>query len=499
MTRHLIGGGTVVVSAATGELIDPGDVLIDGAGVAAVGPSGALAAADDVERIDARGHVVMPGLVNAHSHSYSTLLRGTVPGEPLDLFVMNAMSRRAERSPRQVYVASALHALELLKTGATSVVDHFRHGALASPESVDAAFRAYEDAGIRAAVAPMYEDTPYIDSLPIDPGALPDAVRERWRGGRIPPPEAYFELIRDVLPRWHGRHGRLSLMLGVDGPQRCTVRLLEQAGEFVARHGLGSQTHLLEAKTQVPMATPERGGSLLAHLDRFGLVGPRSSFAHFVWATDAEVALAAERGASIVHNPGSNLLLGSGIAPIARYTRAGLTVALGTDGTSGMRAGMFDQVKLAALLTHVTERDNDRWLGARDALAMATVHGARVLGAPGELGELRAGARADLVVIDARGRDYVPRGDLWSHLGMYETGVNVDTVFVHGEMVVRGGRHARLDEAALLAEAGELAAADTRANAGNLARTAAERPHFKRLVDDVLARPMALDRFVDLR
>lgn len=492
----ILRGGTVVVSAAEGTILERADILVEDGAVAAVG---ADLHARDARTLDVAGRIVMPGLVNAHSHSYASMLKGTVPGEPLDLFVMNAMARRAPRPARSVYVGAAIHALELLANGVTAVVDHFRYGALPAVEAIDAAMQAYADAGIRAVVAPMYEDKPYLDSLPIDRDALPPEIAARWRDVRLPPPEAYFERMGDIARKWHGTHPALDVMVGVDGPQRCTDRLLALTGEFVARHDIGFHTHLLEAKTQALMGAPERLGPLVERLDRNGLVGPQSSFAHFVWPTEAEIERVAERGASVVHNPGSNLLLGSGVAPIARLRRAGVHVALGTDSSSGSRGSVFEQAKLAALLTHLTETDCDRWIGARDALAMATAGGARVLGLQGALGEIRPGRRADLVVLDARGADYAPRGDLWSHLAMYETGANVETVLVEGEPVIEAKRHVRLDVPALLAEAAELAAADTRANAAHLAQAAAERSAMKALLEAALDAPLGIDRYARLR
>ena len=134
-----------------------------------------------------------------------------------------------------------------------------------------------------------------LDSMPIDFTQLPPAVQQRWRAMAKPAPEGYFELM-DALAGWRGKDGRLDLMLGVDGPQRCTPRLLEMTGAYAEKHAMGLHTHLLEAKTQLMMAPPDTGGSLVALLDRYGLVGPRSSFAHFVWGSERDMALAAEPG-----------------------------------------------------------------------------------------------------------------------------------------------------------------------------------------------------------
>ncbi|MBV8535648.1 MAG: amidohydrolase family protein, partial [Alphaproteobacteria bacterium] len=432
------------------------DVWVSGGRVTALLPAGSSAPGPGpVETLAFEDGLVLPGMTNSHSHSYGSLLRGTVPGAPLDLFVMDAMARRAPVGTRQVQVAIFLFAAEMLKCGITGVVDHFRCGALPTMEAMSAAFSAYDQAGMRAAIAPMYEDKVYLDSLPIDPGRLPASVRERWRAMRTVPPADYFSLMEDVVAEWHGR-GRSRVLLGVDGPQRCTPKLLELTGAFAAKHGIGLHTHLLEAKTQALVAPADCDGSFVAYLDRFGLIGPRSSLAHFVWCTDRDIELAAERRVNVVHNPVSNLLLGSGLQPAARLLEAGVTVALGSDGASSNLASLFEQARFAMLLSRISQPDCDRWITAQQALRMATVNGAAVMGAPDWPGVVRVGASADLVVVDLTRPIYCPLGELPLHMMMYETGANVDTVLVAGEVVVRQGRCTRINEADLASEAEEI-------------------------------------------
>jgi cytosine/adenosine deaminase-related metal-dependent hydrolase len=496
MSTILIGNGRVLTGAPPARL-EAVDLRVEGGCVAAIGPAGSLTAGPEAESIDAAGHIVIPGLIDAHTHSYTSLLHGTVAGEPLDLFVLGAMAHRAPADPRSAYVAAQLHALDLLRHGITAHVDHFRHGALPTLAAVEAAFAAYRDIGIRATVAPMYEDLVYLDSLPIDRAALPEAVARRWAEMRKPPPEAYFELLEALLP-WRGAHGRLDLLMGVDGPQRCTPRLLDMAGVFGERHGIGLHTHLLEAKTQLMMAPVEHGCSLVRVLDRFGLVNPRSSLAHFVWCTDDDIEIAAARGAHVVHNPLSNLLLGSGLQPTARLLRAGINVALGTDSDSGNGVSLLEQARFAALLSRISEVDDRRWLGAADTFRLATTGGAALFGMAGALGAVAVGARADLVLIDACGLDYRPMGDVFNHLVMYESGANVRTVLVEGEVVLRDGRATRIDEAALLEEAESWATVAAAASRETLAQAAAERPAFHLLLIEALQRPVAIQRFARL-
>src|SRR6202044_3656695 len=138
----------------------------------------------------------------------------------------DAMARRAPKPLRQVRVAVLLQAAEMLRRGVTGAVDHFRHAGLPTVEAVSAAFSAYQEIGLRAAVGPMYEDKRYIESLPIDLAELPPEIRERWLASRPPPPADYFAMMEEVANEWRGRD-RVQLLLGVDGPQRCTPHLLE--------------------------------------------------------------------------------------------------------------------------------------------------------------------------------------------------------------------------------------------------------------------------------
>jgi len=498
MTKVLQICGSRIVTLDHGtEILENTDLWVADGRIAALLPAGSAPPIEGaVETLRFKNGLVLPGLVNAHTHSYSSLLRGTVAGAPLDLFVMEAMARRATQSLRQVTVAVLLHAVEMLKNGITAVVDHFRHGALPTCEAVSAAFAGYKQAGMRAAIAPMFEDKVYLDSLPIDQTRLPQAVRDRWRAMRKPAPEEYFAVMEEVLRTWHDAD-RLQVLIGVDGPQRCTPRLLEIAGDFANRYGVGVHTHLLEAKTQALMAS-EFGGSFVAYLDRFGLVGPRSSLAHFVWCSDRDIELAAERGVNVVQNVVSNLVLGSGIQPTVRLLEAGVNVALGCDGSSSGPASILEQAKFSMLLSRISEPDCDRWITAPQAVRMATTNGARVLGQPAGLGVIRVGANADFTIIDLTRQSCRPFGDIWNHLVMYETGAAVDTVVVAGEIVVRNGQCTRINEADLLAEAEEIALTDSAANVEALATTRVERATFKPLILEALRLPAPIDRFAHL-
>ena len=498
MNQIRITGTKIAPLGDSSDVLEGMDIWISGGRIEAIAPTDASPVLSGNYGTHAFSNaLVLPGLVNSHSHSASALQRGTSPGAPLDLYVMEAMSRRSRKTTQHVRVGVLIHAIEMLKHGITGVVDHFRGGPVPTVEAVSTVFRAYQDIGMRAVVAPMFEDKRYIDSLPIDQSRLPSDIQHRWNDMKPPLADDYFAMMEDIAATWGGGD-RVRLMLGVDGPQRCTPKLLEMAGDFSARHGVGLHTHLLEAKTQALMAPPEFGGSFVAYLDHFGLIGPKSSLAHFVWCTDRDIELAAEKRVNVVNNPVSNLLLGSGLQPTWRMLEAGVSIGLGSDGCSGNAISVLEQAKFSMLLSRISQPDCDRWITAKQAIRMATAGGGAVLGEPETLGAIRVGARADLAIYNLADRTHCPLGDIWNHLVMYETGQAVDTVFIDGEVVLKGGRCTMIDEDDVYEQASEFAARDHAENAPYLATTRGERPAFQSLITEILKQDTSINRFARL-
>lgn len=485
-TLTCLRGATLVTLDADLAVHEPGELWLDGDRIAYAGAPGGFTppAGVPVDEIDGRGRIVMPGFVNAHTHSYAGLLKGTTDTIPLDVFMVNVILAAGARTPRDVYVSALVGCLEMLTTGTTACLDHFSHRPRHHVDALDAVCRAYADAGIRAAVAPMFSDLPFVETIPLGDDEMPAALRAKLPS-TPQPHEPFFEMMTEGLARWGG-HERVALILGVDSPQRCSDALLRKAGAFCAEHGIGNHTHLLEAKTQWAMVADRDPRGFVAYLADRGLAGPRSSFAHFIWVTDADIEAAAAHGATVVHNAASNLILGSGIHPFLRSVEAGVAVAFGSDGVNVGNMSMFEKTRLAALLHRVTESDSTRWVPAHPLLRMATVNGARVVGRAGELGELVAGRLADVVVLDADTVTLSPRGDVATQLVFYEGGGSVTDVFVGGERVVAGGRPTRIDAAAVLDEARETAARLARDSRLSLAAAEAFHPGLRAMVQRVL-------------
>jgi len=231
----------------------------------------------------------------------------------------------------------------------------------------------------------------------------------------------------------------------------CSDELLREVVKCAERYDLGIHTHLLETRLQSWTARKIYRNTICAHLAEIGFLSSRLSTAHSIWLDENEMDLLASSGASAVHNPASNLKLGSGIAPVAKLKAHGVNVALGTDGGDTSDSySIFEQMRLAAYLSRIVAEDPDNWITALDALKMGTVNGAQAVPAwRGKIGKIKPGYRADLVILRPSLR-LRPLRDIVNQLVFCEDGQSVETVLVDGKMVVEGGHLAGVDEKALI-------------------------------------------------
>jgi 5-methylthioadenosine/S-adenosylhomocysteine deaminase len=429
-----------------GDLRDAVDIVIAGNRIESLMPTGEPRVDTDV--LDGTGLVALPGLINAHTHSPCNCLRGAGEGLPLEVWLARLFGISGRYDPEDHYACAAAGALEMLRTGTTALLDHL----WMTPPSVEAAeavLRAYREAGIRAAVAPLIVDADYT-------GALAETYGVDLSGALFTdfaPPLPVHEVraqLEDLVARWHGAQGgRLRIFAGPCGAQWCSDELLLTLNELAERHQLGLHIHLLESRLQVHSCRVRFGTGGVEGLDRLGILGPRTSLAHSVWLEPSEIEQIAERGSIVVHNPSSNLRTGSGRAPVPDLLRAGVRVALGADGPAASDNNiLWSQVKLAALI------HNDglaTWLGSAEAFEMATAGGAAALGLAGELGTLEPGMLADIVLVDRDGYGLAGVQDLAAGLALSETGWGVRHVIVDGKLVVTEGRCVTLDEEEVLA------------------------------------------------
>lgn len=481
MSRTLIRDATIVtMDDRTGCSPIRGDVLVDGPQIAEIGPN--LQPGDDVERIDGRGKLVMPGLVNAHTHSGETFFRGRYQGMPLEIWLLYAYGMLAAEPvpPRLLYLRSLLLAMESLRGGVTLMCDDFFDPPVHDLDRLGIVFQAYEDAGIRANVSSVVMDVPALDALPFAREIMPPEVQRQLPSGTPVAVDTYIAFCREAIARFSGRAGRLNYMIAPSAPQRCTPTMLQACHALAVEAGVPFHLHVLETVTQAITGPALYGKSLVRHMADLGVLSRNTTIAHAVWVDDEDIALMGAAGCSVAHNAISNQKLGAGIAPIGRLKDAGVTIALGTDGlSSNDTARVFDVMRVAGLIHSATGPDYERWLGAEDILRAATIDGARSALLERTTGSLEPGKAADLIVLDLDNYSFMPLNDICKHLVFAENGASIERVMVAGHWVVQAGRLTTVDEKAVFAEVRETVPA--------LLREHAEREKANRILEPYFA------------
>ncbi len=405
--------------------------------------------------IEGRDRLVIPGLVNAHSHSPENFFKGRSEGLPLELWLFDLFWAPFQLSEREIVLACQLGAIEMMKAGATAVVDHFWVNGPMTAEALDAAMSAYRDIGIRAGIAPLVEDDHRVNRLLME--REPGLAHAPW--GTMPPTTAreYLDVLAAFFAKWHNvENGRLRCLAGPSGAQWCSLEVMRGSMDIAQQYGGGFHMHVNETRFQALICKEFFGKPTVAYLWENGLLRENTSLAHCVWIEPDDVARIVDAGATVVHNSVCNLKLGSGFAPILDLVGRDGHVALGADGSaSNDNQNMFDVMKVAGLMHTVRTAEHGRWLRARQILGMATRGGARVLGLSDSLGRIVPGQLADLTLLDLTTAAFTPLNDPAQHLVYAENGTSVRTVIVNGRIVVDEGRVVTVDEDAVLAEARE--------------------------------------------
>lgn len=439
MTSLLIAGGDLLDLELPFE---PADVLVEDGRIVRVGPGPRVA--DRI--IEASGHVVMPGLIDAHTHGAQALDRGLGDGLTLDQWGVFAALGGVALGARESYALTAWNALTLLRSGCTAAMDVTAPSAMFG-DGFDAAMQAYVDTGLRAAVALALVDMDFYDTLPTS--LLPGTALPRMPFTR-PSAEVQLAAARRALVTWQGRHPTVQPCLGPSAPQRLTDDLLRGCFELSAEFDAGVHTHVLEARSHWFACRDRFGCSPVEHLYSRGWLGPRVSLAHGVWLDADDMARLAETGTPLAHNPVSNLRLASGIADLQRLLETGVTVGIGTDGAaSNDGQNMWEALKLTAILHRVYGK-RARWVTAADALRLCFEGGAAILRQP--VGAIREGHAADLILLGGRDVFLRPKDQMIASLVLGETGASVRTAIVAGDVVLEDGRSTKVDEAALRTE-----------------------------------------------
>jgi cytosine/adenosine deaminase-related metal-dependent hydrolase len=464
VTNLRIRGGAVFTLDAAGTVYDPGEVQVAGGVVTHVGPLGDLRAGDDDAVLDAADTLVVPGLINPHLHSMDTLVHGTAPAAPLEAWSPFTEAGRYGRTPREIYLSAALTAIEAMRCGTTTILDHFRQAPGMTYEGLEAVAQAYVDVGVRAVVAPVLADLAAADTMPMDIVDLSPSV-VNW-ASRAP------QLADEQLAIWDAFHqtwrGRVGVQLGPSAPQRCSDRLLEACAERAQRLGVRVHLHFLESAAQAIVCRRRFGDRVAAHLRDVGVL-PHASLVHAVWTREFETIAAA--GASVVHCPLANLRLRSGTMAWTEMADAGVPLALGTDGV--LCADSLHPLAAAKAAGLLHGGSSPAAAGA--LLRAATSGGARVCGVDGA-GCIEPGAPGDIAVFDGL-RSLDPEEQL---VYGFET-MAARLVVVGGRVVVHDGRVVTADEAALRREARERGTYLAARNAERFAAAGVVSPHLERM------------------
>ncbi len=465
MSVTVIRGGRVLDAAS--HRAEPADVLVDGATIKEIGRPG-MPAPEGAVSLDARDRMLIPGLINAHTHAHGALVRGLAGDRvPLELLLNQSGVLNGNRTVEDKYLSAQLSAIEMVRKGCTACYDMFVEFPAPSLDGVHAVARAYGDVGMRAVVAPMMADRTFYQALPGLLDAIPQPARASVEALRATPYETSLASCREILKSWPFDRDRVRPALGPTIPMHCSEDFLRACRDLARDYDVGIQMHVAESRGQAVSGVKKYGKTLTAYLDELGLLGPRFTAAHGVWLDGDDIKRLAAAGGSVAHNPPSNIRLGAGIAAAREMLDAGVRVGVGTDSPSSSDTqNMFEAMRWASYLSRIATPDYRRWLSAEDAFTMATQGSASVLGMGDQIGRLAPGYRADIVLLDLRRPDFVPLNDALLQLVFSEAGAGVDTVMIDGRVVLDRGRLVTVDEEKVRHAAEAAAARLKEANAG---------------------------------
>ncbi|MBE0522926.1 MAG: amidohydrolase family protein [Methanosarcinales archaeon] len=416
MADILIKNGYVITM--DGPPIKNGCVLIEDSKITYVGKEEKLAQ----KVIDANNCVVMPGLINTHTHIGMTLFRGYADDLPLKQWLKDHIwPAEAMLTDEDLYIGTMLGCVEMIRSGTTAFADMYVH--------VDSVARAVEESGMRAALSYGMID-------------LGDKSR------------ADFELAEGTrfVKKWDGgAEGRITAMYGPHAPNTCSREFLGLVKEQALKDNARIHIHVLETEAELNQMKEQFGMCSVNMLDELGFLGPDVLAAHCIWLSGGDMDILANRNVNIAHCPISNMKLASGIAPVPELLERGANVALGTDGcASNNSLDMFEEMKTTALLHKVNSMDPTT-LPAEKVLKMATLNGAKALGVP--VGVLKPGMLADMIIVDMNKPHLLPVHNPISHLVYAARGSDVKTTIVNGNILMEDGVVKSIDQVKVMEEA----------------------------------------------
>lgn len=425
----LITGGTVVTMDPERRLIENGELAIRGDSIVAVGAAPLFPKGVDAkQKLDARGKLILPGFINGHTHAPMTLLRGLKDDVTLDVWLKDFIFPAEAKNVTEDFSrwGTRLAAAEMIKSGVTTFVDMYYFE--------DAIAEETKAAGMRGILGESWLDFPVPDNKNEgEATAYTEKFLKRWQGD----------------PLIHAAVAPHSIYL-------CSAKTLHDAQAIAQKYHAPILIHVAEIKKELDDSLAKNQATPVEYMNRINLLGPDVIAAHCVWVSASDSKLLAEHNVGCVHNPSSNMMLASGVAPVGEERGAGVAVGLGTDGPSGSNndLNLMEEMDLAAKLQKVT-RNDPRALGAKDVVAMATIEGARAIHMEKEIGSLETGKKADVILIGLDQPNALPMYDVYSQLAYSLKASDVETVVIGGRIVMRNRRLLTLREPEILSKARE--------------------------------------------
>ena len=450
--------GVLVTGDEQMHVWQPGYLLVQESVIVEAGP-GQGPDGDFDEILEFSNHVAMPGLVNGHAHSPSNLLKGMWAQLPLEIWRQHIRAGWREYSDEALYISAQLGLIEMIRTGCTSVMDHFYSGSPSPYMGAMQVVTAMADAGMRGGLALTLSDQDYGRTVGIDTTNLPAAAKaEVDRITNIEGKTTLEDFI--VFAADARRHRHLVLpIVGPSAPHRCSAEQLNRCADIARELDTMMHMHVCETKGQFLQGSKLFGCSPVAHLDRIGVLNDRLSMAHCVWLTDDDIDRVAARGTIVIHNPASNGKLGSGRMRFDDMLRRGVRLGLATDGSgSNDTQNMFEALRFAGIIHNRNDVDYHEWPSPEQIFNAATSGSACALGLAGRLGALAPNQLADIVFLDRNSFPLVPMNDPVKQLVYCENGVSVTDVMVDGRWLLRQRKLTTMDEAAIYTRANALRA-----------------------------------------
>jgi 5-methylthioadenosine/S-adenosylhomocysteine deaminase len=429
----LINGGTIVTMDGDRTIHENGYIAIKDDTIVSIGLSATAAYPKGLtakQTIDARGKLILPGFINGHTHVPMTLLRGLKDDVTLDDWLRKFIFPAEAKNVTEDFVrwGTRLAMAEMIRGGTTTFADMYYFE--------DAVAEETKAAGLRGFVGETWIDFP-----------APDNKSEEEMA-------AYTEKF---LKKWQG-DALIHASVAPHSIYTCSEKTLRDSAALARKYHAPILIHVAEMKKELDDSREKNGTTPVQYLERIGVLGPDVLAAHCIWVNEADMKILAQREVGCVHNPSSNMMLASGIAPVVDERAAGMRVGLGTDGPAGSNndLDMMEEMDLASKLQK-TARVDPRALGAKGALEMATIEGARALHMEKEIGSLEQGKKADLIMLNLNVPNAVPMYEVYSAIVYALKSSEVETVIVGGKILLKDGKLQTVDEAAAMAKAKEYA------------------------------------------